>query len=167
MGTEWEVSIASQLPCTFFVQQPSGSPPLPPSSDSLRHCPFTRCLSLNCSSGTLVVTWHWLSCFLRSIPNRGRKPKWYLHLSVCVPTTPACWTQPLEMEQWWSAAKLGMGRGAVEGRSGRKGLSDQAFQTWLHSLPFWLWQVSLPPKPQLPHKENGTAAPTLKTDCEN
>lgn len=122
------------------------------------HCPFTPRLSLNSFIGHLC----WDLTLAVPLPRSSLKP-WQeakvIHTPclACVPTTPACWTQPLEMERWWSAAKLGMGREAVESRSGREGLTSQTrFSKPGFTTAFsWRWQVSLPPQVTVTHKENG------------
>ena len=165
MGTEWEVSIASQLSCTFFVQQPIWLSAPPPILWLTGHCPFTRCLSLNCSSGTFAETWHWLSCFHALVSNQGRKPKWYLHLSQCVSPP----RQPAGLNPWkWNDDGLRQNWGWGEGQwragvAGKGWAVRPGFPNLASPLPFLGFdKLAYLPKPQLPHKENGNRSTYLE-----
>ena len=84
--------------------------------------------------------------------------------SVCVPTTPACWTQPLEMERWWSAAIWGWGEGQWRAGVAGKGWAVRpGFPNLASPLPYLGFdKLAYLPKPQLPHKENGNRSTYLE-----
>lgn len=81
MGTESGGSIASQLPCTFFVQRPIRLSPLTPSeSQAIAHSPHVcHWASL---LGTFTEPRDWLSCFQALVKKNARKPKWYTSPSM-------------------------------------------------------------------------------------
>lgn len=174
MGTESGGSIASQLPCTFFVQRPIRLSPLTPSeSQAIAHSPHVcHWASL---LGTFTEPRDWLSCFQALVKKNARKPKWYTSPSM-TPHHPRTgrlgpWKWNNGIWQNWEkreAVEGGWGQGSV--RYGeRKGWAVRlGFQTRLHSCWLaWLGQVTIPPQAWFPYVKWGPKAPTLEANCKN
>ena len=129
MGTEWEGSIASQLPRTFFVQPPICLP-APGALRTPGHCPSTL-------SVTALLSWApslslETSCpASRLVREKGQETQVITSASMTPP--PLSLVDPaLEMKQRY-LAKPGKERGSGE-QGGRKGQSSQTRLPNLASL---------------------------------
>lgn len=151
MGTKREGSVASQLPCTFFVQRPIRLSPLTPSeSQAIAHSPHVCHWASLLGSFTELET----GCFQVLVrKKKSQETKWYTSSSMT-----SYHPRPLDMKQWFwqTGGKRGSDDGGDERGEKRGG---HAGKGWAIRPDF---QARLPhcklphlPKPWFFHVWNG------------